>query len=577
MKTIRLIGVALYLMLGTQLLPAQTFNYFAGDSAGINTRSEYNVLIGYNAGRSRITGSLNTFVGYSAGYSNTAGEQNIFIGAEAGYANTFGGLNTFVGTVAGYRNTYGSFNTFLGNSAGNQNTEGNSNVFLGESAGYGNSTGSANVFVGRSTGGANTEGYANTFVGTAAGFNNTTGRENAFMGYQAGYTNTGNSNTFIGSQAGLFNATGSENAFLGGGAGESNTTGSSNAFLGYKAGKATTTGSSNLFVGRGAGFRNTSGSGNVAMGREAGSRNTTGRDNTFLGNYAGGTASLMNASAIGNRAYVTASNSLVLGSIGGQNGASAGVNVGIGMSAPAYQLHLSRNSAAKPGSSTWRVAADRRLQQSTTKFAEGLSVIEKIQPVWFQYAAGPGLPVTEKFVGVVAQDIQPVAPYTVGTFVQADEEGTQTKYLDFDASALTYLLINAVKELKQQNQNLEKRLATLEEQINKGAQSGSGNRTMSETTDGEKEGNTSQTYLWQNQPNPADGSTTIRYQLPAGAGRATLDFHASDGAQVLRIDLSQREAGEWTLPAQQLPTGTYTYSLVVTGQVIATKKLLIIR
>ena len=87
-------------------------------------------------------------------------------------------------------------------------------------------------------------------------------------------------------------------------------------------------------------YSNTTGNFNTALGYFAGytanpaNANTTGSNNTFIGYGAGPgvAAQLTNATAIGNGALVSASNSLVLG--------DAVTNVGIGTSTPAYLLHV---------------------------------------------------------------------------------------------------------------------------------------------------------------------------------------------------------------------------------------------
>ena len=48
-----------------------------------------------------------------------------------------------------------------------------------------------------------------------------------------------------------------------------------------------------------------------------------------------------------------------------------------------------------------------------------------------------GMPTDKKYVGIIAQDMQKVVPYTVGTFDYKDERGGITKYLDYDGSAVT--------------------------------------------------------------------------------------------------------------------------------------------
>jgi hypothetical protein len=183
---------------------------------------------------------------------------------------------------------------------------------------------------------------------------------NLFAGVGAGTNTTGNTNTFFGTNAGHANTTGDANALFGGGAGHLNTTGWGNAFFGEAAGFSNTTGSQNTFFGRGAGYRNTTGSNSTFLGDFAGGNGFVGGWNTFVGQMAdvdftgatgnyntllGGRAwvvsGMSNATAIGYQAEVTQSNSLVLGSINGVNGASASVNVGIGTTAPAARLHLS--------------------------------------------------------------------------------------------------------------------------------------------------------------------------------------------------------------------------------------------
>jgi hypothetical protein len=75
------------------------------------------------------------------------------------------------------------------------------------------------------------------------------------------------------------------------------------------------------------------------LGTGAGWSNTTGSSNTYIGHLADGSADINNATAIGTRATVTQSNSLVLGGISGV-GAGVDTKVGIGVTAPAYKLHV---------------------------------------------------------------------------------------------------------------------------------------------------------------------------------------------------------------------------------------------
>lgn len=166
---------------------------------------------------------------------------------------------------------------------------GTNNMLLGVNSGGGLGSGESNVFIGSNSGTATTTGSYNTFIGSNTGYSNVSGRNNIMVGNLSGY---------------------------------SLTAGVENTFLGEKTGYNTTIGSKNIFIGKDAGLGNVDGYQNVLIGHEA---KTTGTN----------AASLNNAVAIGYRAYVSASNSLVLGGTG-----FFGVNVGIGVTAPQTRLHV---------------------------------------------------------------------------------------------------------------------------------------------------------------------------------------------------------------------------------------------
>ncbi|MBV9241021.1 MAG: hypothetical protein JO314_03340, partial [Acidobacteria bacterium] len=155
--------------------------------------------------------------------------------------------------------------------------------------------------------------------------------QNVFAGIGAGTSNTtGGTNSFFGNQAGNGNKTGFRNSFFGGGAGFSNVDGSSNTFLGVNSALGNTHGNTNVFI-----------------GDTSGPNNTTGSNNIFLGYMAGNPdqgTQVNNSVAIGTNAAVSQSNSVVLGSINGINGATSDSKVGIGTTAPAAKLDVAVNS-----------------------------------------------------------------------------------------------------------------------------------------------------------------------------------------------------------------------------------------
>ena len=318
--------------------------YNIGGNRVLSTAGTNNVFAGLGAGAANTTGLDNSFFGYFAGRANTVASNNSFFGAFAGDSST-GSNNSFFGVLAG-RNTTGRFNAFFGDRAGLANTTADFNSFFGHAAGE-NNTGNNNSFFGSLAGFSNTTGVANSFFGFEAGHQNTTASDNAFFGGNAGAANTeGARNSFFGRLAGFVNTLGSDNAFLGYSAGFNNISGSGNTFVGTIAGASNTSGSGNSFFGIGASDTNTTGQENSFFGISAGRSNTVENYNTFLGSRSNGAAGITNATAIGTKASVTQSNSLVLGSINGANGATADVNVGIGTTAPGQALTIQRDGAA---------------------------------------------------------------------------------------------------------------------------------------------------------------------------------------------------------------------------------------
>ncbi len=124
-------------------------------------------------------------------------------------------------------------------------------------------------------------------------------------------------------------------------------------------------------------------------------------------------------------------------------------NVGIGTENPSYLLEVN-GTAAKPGGGSWTATSDRRLKKDISDYKEGLKKVLAISPVNFRYNKFSGYDTKKEHIGVIAQELLEVAPYMVSTFEKDEEE-----YLQVDNSAMTYMLINAVKELHQENQNLK--------------------------------------------------------------------------------------------------------------------------
>jgi hypothetical protein len=136
---------------------------------------------------------------------------------------------------------------------------------------------------------------------------------------------------------------------------------------------------------------------------------------------------------------------------------SAG-NVGIGTTSPAYQLQLSTDSAAKPSTNTWTIASDARIKDITGEYTKGLDAVLALRPVTYRYNGKAGMVDDgEDKISIIAQEAINAFPECVGSYMiklnEDDEE--ETEVLNWNGHALTFALVNSIKELTARLEALE--------------------------------------------------------------------------------------------------------------------------
>lgn len=116
-------------------------------------------------------------------------------------------------------------------------------------------------------------------------------------------------------------------------------------------------------------------------------------------------------------------------------------------------------TAYKPGGGDWAATSDARLKDIGGDYQKGLQDIIKLSPKVFRYKKNNprNEPSDKDFVGLIAQDAMQVMP----EIVNKDQDG----YYSLDSTAITYALINAVRELDVENNMLKTRIEALEKLI----------------------------------------------------------------------------------------------------------------
>ena len=81
--------------------------------------------------------------------------------------------------------------------------------------------------------------------------------------------------------------------------------------------------------------------------------------------------------------------------------------------------------------------------------------------------------------------------------------------------------------------------------------------------------------LGQNQPNPTAGQTTIPFLIPEHIKNAVLRISGINGEVIYESEIGQRGPGLWKVDTKSLSPATYQYSLVLDGQLVATRRMVI--
>lgn len=162
---------------------------------------------------------------------------------------------------------------------------------------------------------------------------------------------------------------------------------------------------------------------------------------------------------------------------------------------------------------------------------------------------------------------------TITDFVVADASGTlyRNNTVLFNLNKVPELEQNSqsntadIKVLKQENEDLKEALAALQQEISQLKTQHMGQLGVA----------TEQPYLEQNRPNPFNQQTEIRYFVPESMAQAKMIIANLEGQLVHEQALSQKGYGSIKINAGTLAAGTYTYTLIIDGRTIQSRKMII--
>jgi len=455
--------------------------------------------------------------------------------------------------------TTGDSNTVVGDAAFNFNTGGTSNCVFGNYAMAFNQGGSRNTVMGYRALFKTPNSIENTAYGYEAMMNSTGGAYNTALGVKSLLVNIGLANTAVG-----------ENTLM------SSQAGGANTAVGYYSLLSTLNASFNTGIGNAALINNTNGQHNTSLGFRSMQTNTIGSYNTAIGDSADVSLNnLTNATAIGCKAKATASNQVMLGNSAVTSVKAAG-NVII-YSDGRFKNHIKENvpglefiKLLKPVTYNYNIRAldayitpKYTITEATGKSTNGADGV---------YEAAVQQKEKKIYTGFVAQDVEAAA-----NKLGYDFSGIYKPQNDKDVYGLSYSdfvvpLVKAVQELSRMNDEKDKQIADLTERVSKMENAGIASTSISTnkmlTNAGDRP------RLDQNKPNPANGSTTISYYIPAVIKSAQVIITDMNG-KTIKQQIIEATTNSFTFNTGNLSSGTYTYTLYCDGKQIESRNMVV--
>jgi hypothetical protein len=139
-------------------------------------------------------------------------------------------------------------------------------------------------------------------------------------------------------------------------------------------------------------------------------------------------------------------------------------NVGIGTTTPSKLLYVNGSAG---GTQSWNQASDGRLKTNIVPVTGGLALVERLNPVRYDWrkpadrevGKGLNLPIGERQIGFIAQEVEKVVPEAV----TKPEGGSDAAY-GLKQDSLIPVLVAAINEQQAEIKALQDQVAALKAQ-----------------------------------------------------------------------------------------------------------------
>lgn len=213
--------------------------------------------------------------------------------------------------------------------------------------------------------------------------------------------------------------------------------------------------------------------------------------------------------------------------------------------------------------------SDRRLKKDVEEMENVMDRIMRLRPTTYHFNEQSES--DPRSYGLIAQELKEVFP----DLVEVRKDNTDPNVPD-DLHIVSYtelipVLIKGLQEQQMMIAELNETIKTQKGVIDQlGGQSGNANTKMQGAVE-----SFGASKLYQNAPNPFDSYTKIDYNLAGKFNTAAIYVFDLNGRQLKAFEGLNVGEGSVTLMASELEAGMYLYSLVVDGEEVATKRMIL--
>jgi hypothetical protein len=217
--------------------------------------------------------------------------------------------------------------------------------------------------------------------------------------------------------------------------------------------------------------------------------------------------------------------------------------------------------------------SDENVKENIETLTDVADRIRQLRGVTFQYKlneeeVAKGQEAHDQ-IGFIAQEVEAVFPELVQT------SPTGQKALNY--TGLIPIILQAYNNRTLEVENMRAELNTLKEELSaiRTALQSNAPDLLEVEERSERIIRPSDATLQQNAPNPFTEATTITYFVPEGITEATVQIMNQSGRVLSVIPIDETGEGQITLQADLLSAGTYSYVLILDGQIVVSKQMVL--